>query len=114
MYFLCRNVTNPLWLSSVYAAITTLQLLIFLILLRVNIATESRLHDLDRFFGMGSIVGVSFAWIGVAAGAELPILLVTSVSLSVFQCLMWWFGTAYLTEEDETKKGASESPLFIV
>lgn len=115
MAFLCRHVTNALWLSCVYAGATTIQLLVFLCLLRVTVVSEDRLFDLDRYFGLGSIVGVSIAWIGVVAGSELPILLVMFVSLGFFQCLMWWFATVYVDEDQkESKKDNSEYKLFIV
>lgn len=71
--------------------------------------------DLDRFFGMGSIVGVSLAWmVGAgAAGSELFILIVAGVSLGVFQCLIWLCGGT-LDEEEEMKDDESKEYTAIL
>jgi hypothetical protein len=84
--------------------------------LRAIAVNEKRLYDLDRWFGLGSIVGVSFAWIIVVNGAEFPILVVISASLTAFQCLMWWIYTSELLQEKQEVKQdrAAEYQLFIV
>lgn len=114
--YLFQHVENPLWTSCVYASVTTAQLLVFLVLLRAIAVNEKRLYDLDRWFGLGSIVGVSFAWIIVVNGAEFPILVVISASLTAFQCLMWWIYTSELLQEKQEVKQdrAAEYQLFIV
>lgn len=116
--YLFQHVENPLWMSCAYAGATAAQLLVFLVLLRAIATGEKRLYDLDRWFGLGSIVGVSFAWMLLVHGTEFPILVVMSVSLTVFQCLMWWIYTSEFPQEKdkgETKdRSAAEYQLLVV
>lgn len=118
MTFLYRSITtNPVWASGLYAAVTTIELLVFLCLIRVAIVSHpKRLRDVDYRFGMGSIVGVSLAWVGVVPGAEWAIFGVTSVSLVMFHFLMKWIDVVEDRElkEEEKKVGYSEYRLLIV
>lgn len=113
--FLYRHLASyPVLLSGLYAAATTLELLVFLCLLRLTVGSEQGRLEVDRSFGKGAIVGVSIAWVGVSPGSEIAILGVTCVSLVCFQFLLWLSGALSEEEKEETKTEVAEYQLLIV
>ena len=124
MVYFHHNVTNIFLSSMLYAAAATLQLMVFLFLLRAThgVPKDGNI-DMECYFGVGGIVGVSMAWVtflpDVLGACLLVIRITASVMLFVVLLRIFKVGTvkeeesAYGFKEEETTKEL-EYQLMIV
>jgi hypothetical protein len=115
MVYFYNNLGNIYLMCMLYAIVPTLQVMVFLSLLRATHGVDGN-SDLERYFITGSIIGMCVVWVGMAPGVLETGLLVgiSAASVFIFHILLCVFEVDTADEEKEATDMESEYRLVIV